>query len=248
MSSIFPLRESVSLGDSREPRLVDIDDDVADDVFEALSSATTRQMFSALHKTPQTASDLAEVTDTSVQNAQYHLEKLVDADLIEVVDTWYSERGTEMKVYAPTDEALVLFAGNDEQSALRSLLERVVGAIALLLPASAAVGWLARRFEPSGQPGDGGVSNPAGGPVASNGTGPTPTPDGGVDILGNETVQEPLNTTVGNATTPTPTPENATTAADVASAGLDPAVLAGLAFLFGGLFIVSLFGVWYLRQ
>jgi DNA-binding transcriptional ArsR family regulator len=246
MSSIFPLRESVSLGDSRDPRLVDIDDDVADEVFQALSSGTTRQMFSALHETPQTASDLAEMTDTSVQNAQYHLEKLVDADLVEVVDTWYSERGTEMKVYAPTDEALVLFAGDDEQSALRSLLERVVGVVALLLPASAAVAWLARQFESTDQPVGGGATDPTG-PVASNGTDPTPTTDGGVDILGNETAQEPVNMTVENATTPTPTPENASSAADVAAAGIDPAV-AGLAFFLGGLFVVSLFGLWHLRQ
>jgi DNA-binding transcriptional ArsR family regulator len=100
MSQVFPLRSSVSL-DDRQPRLVDLDDDVADEVFEALSARTTRRVFSALHDEPRAASDLATVTDTSIQNAQYHLEKLQDADLVGVVDTWYSERGTEMDVYAP---------------------------------------------------------------------------------------------------------------------------------------------------
>jgi len=142
MSSIFPLREAVSLGEDRDPRLVELDDDVADEVFDALSSRTTRQIFAHLHESPQAASDLADVTDTSVQNAQYHLEKLVAADLVEVVDTWYSERGTEMNVYAPTDEALVLFAGQDKEGTLRALLKRLVGALAVLLPASLAVAWL----------------------------------------------------------------------------------------------------------
>jgi len=146
MSGIFPLRETVSLGDDREPRLVELDEDVADEVFDALSSRTTRQIFAQLHASPQAASDLAEVTDTSVQNAQYHLEKLMAADLVEVVDTWYSERGTEMKVYAPTDEALVLFAGRDTEGTLRKLLKRVVGVLALLLPGSAVVALLADRF------------------------------------------------------------------------------------------------------
>jgi DNA-binding transcriptional ArsR family regulator len=100
MSGIFPLRETVSLGDDREPRLVELDEDVADEVFDALSSRRTRQIFAQLHDSPQAASDLADVTDTSVQNAQYHLEKLTAANLVEVADTWNSERGTEMKMCA----------------------------------------------------------------------------------------------------------------------------------------------------
>ena len=145
MSSIFPLREKVTLDDKREPRLVEIDEDTADEVFEALSSGTTRQIFLELHNAPQTASDLADVTETSVQNVQYHLEKLLDADLIEIVDTWYSERGSEMKVYAPLDESLVLFAGRDKQRSLRSLLSRVVGVLGVLVPASTFAGWAASR-------------------------------------------------------------------------------------------------------
>lgn len=143
MSSIFPLRESVSL-EKREPRLVELDEDTADEVFEALSSGTTRQIFLELHEAPQTTSDLADAVDTSVQNAQYHLEKLQDVELVEIVDTWYSERGSEMKVFAPKDESLVLFAGRDKQHALRRLLDRVVGALGVLVPSSVLVGLAAQ--------------------------------------------------------------------------------------------------------
>ncbi len=176
MSGIFPLRETVTLGEDRGPRLVNLDEEVADEVFDALSSRTTREIFGALHDSPQTASDLAEVTDTSVQNAQYHLEKLVAADLVEVVDTWYSERGTEMKVYAPTDEALVLFAGRDTEGTLRTLLKRVVGVLAVLLPGSAVVGYLADRFAGRGQESVAGDGDAAGGDgaVTSESTGATP--------------------------------------------------------------------------
>jgi len=140
MSSIFPLRDTVTRNEEREPRLVDLDEETADEVFEALSSGTTRTIFLSLHQNPQTASDLADETETSVQNVQYHLGKLKDTDLVEVVDTWYSERGTEMKVYAPKDDSLVLFAGRDKQSTLRSLLDRVAGVLTLLVPASILAG------------------------------------------------------------------------------------------------------------
>jgi len=156
MSSIFPLRDTVTPDKDREPRLVDLDEDTADEVFEALSSGTTREIFLSLHRNPQTASDLAETTDTSVQNIQYHLGKLEDADLVEVVDTWYSERGTEMNVYAPQDDSLVLFAGRDKQSTLRSLLNRVAGVLTVLVPASVLAGLGAHwrsGTESSGDPG-----------------------------------------------------------------------------------------------
>jgi DNA-binding transcriptional ArsR family regulator len=216
MSTIFPLREKVSLDDKREPRLVDLDD-VADEVFQALSSGTTRNIFASLHETPQTASDLAEVTDTSVQNAQYHLQKLVDADLVEVVDTWYSERGTEMKVYAPTDESLVLYAGNDKQGSLRSLLKRVVGVLGMLLPASAIVAWFAGQVvdQPSPEPAPYTDSSTEVVPESSGDAGVSMTTDGG-DV-------------VNNTTTPT---ETASGAVD-ALWSLDPAIAAGTAFSIG---------------
>lgn len=148
MSSLFPLRERVSLGE-REPRLVDLSDETADDVFETLSAETTRAIFLELHREPQTASDLADATDTSVQNVQYHVEKLTDAELVDSVDTWYSERGTEMNVYAPCDESLVLVAGDDGEGSLRRLLERLLAAVVLLVPVSAVVGWLTARLTAS---------------------------------------------------------------------------------------------------
>jgi DNA-binding transcriptional ArsR family regulator len=172
MSGIFPIKRSVELDENRGARLVDIDESVADEVFEALSSGTTRQIFKRLHESPQTASDLAEATETSLQNVQYHLEKLSDVELVEVADTWYSERGTEMKVYAPTDDALVLFAGRDKQGTLKSLLKRVAAVIGVLLPASAIVGLvlgqeLMGTFLSSTSGGDGGVRVATdGGPTA----------------------------------------------------------------------------------
>jgi len=59
-------------------------------------------MFDLLYEEPQTASDIAKSLDMSVQNAKYHLDKLEEAGLIEIIDIWYSDRGREMNVYAPT--------------------------------------------------------------------------------------------------------------------------------------------------
>ena len=132
-TGVFPLRWPVSFRQNRNPRVVEISEDGATEVFGTLTSETARELLSQLHTEPQTASDLAEAVDTSVQNIQYHLQKFDDAGLVEIVDHWYSSRGTEMNVYGPSDSALVLYAGNElEKHSLRKGLTQILGAISVL--------------------------------------------------------------------------------------------------------------------
>lgn len=155
MSRLFPLRTPVERGDP-DPRVLDIDDDTADDVFGALSSDTARDILAATYEEPRPASELADAADTSLQNARYHLDKLSDAGLVEVADTWYSERGTEMKVYAPSNGPVAVVAGEDSRS-LRDVLRAALAAVGLLGVLSGAVQWLATSVVPAGGPGGGQV-------------------------------------------------------------------------------------------
>jgi DNA-binding transcriptional ArsR family regulator len=197
MAKLLPFRRSDTSVEPSEPRLVELNDDIADDVFSALSAGTAREILKRLYQEPGTATDVADAADTSLQNARYHLEKLQDAGLVDDVDIWYSSRGTEMTVYAPTNEPLVVAAGPDEQTnVLRSALGRLVGALGILGLASLFVDRLARSWlgvfeskqravETDG--GDGGdvemlaedvkTTDLEAGVAASNGTdSPSPTP------------------------------------------------------------------------
>lgn len=150
MGRLLPIRTPVSSRPDREPRLVEIDDDAADEVFETLSSKTARTIFSTLHETPATASDLAEAADTSLQNVRYHLDKLAEAELIEITDTWYSDRGREMKVYEPANTALVMMSGDGPpEMTLRSLLENLISGIGILAIASVVFDWVVNRPAPT---------------------------------------------------------------------------------------------------
>lgn len=95
------------------PRVVGLDDD-AENLLSALSSATTRRLLAALHDEPTNPASLADSVDTSLQNAQYHLDRLESAGVIEVIDTVYSEKGREMDVYAPADQPLVVVAADED--------------------------------------------------------------------------------------------------------------------------------------
>jgi DNA-binding transcriptional ArsR family regulator len=140
MADLLPSSSDVEPPSGGTPRVLGVDSDDADDLLGALSSDTARSLLSELHDQPATASELSNRADTSLQNAQYHLKKLEDADLISPVDTIYSEKGREMTVYAPVDGPLILFAGKEEQtSGLKDVLSRVLGVTVLLGLVSAAI-------------------------------------------------------------------------------------------------------------
>jgi DNA-binding transcriptional ArsR family regulator len=118
--SIFPTEPSATDAD-REPRVVPLED--AGDVIEALASRTARRIVDSVRDDPKTASDLADSAETSLQNALYHLERLVEADVLEVVDTCYSSRGKEMSVCAPASEPVVIYVGSDSADDVADIAE-----------------------------------------------------------------------------------------------------------------------------
>ncbi|MFC4357019.1 ArsR/SmtB family transcription factor [Halobium salinum] len=140
MADLLPSSSDVSGPETDEPRVVGVDSDAADDLLAALSSRTARRALTELHEEPATPARLAERVDTSLQNVQYHLGKLEDAGLVEVADTVYSEKGREMKVYAPADRALVVVAGREEETTgLKATLKRLLGSVGVLGIASLLV-------------------------------------------------------------------------------------------------------------
>lgn len=142
--------QSRRTSDDARARVIDIEDDDADEVLESLSSDTARRAFRTLHESPRTPSELADVVDTSVQNVHYHLSNLEDAGVVEPIDTVYSAQGTEMSVYAPASDPLVFVGDEQRADAARSALGDVVGGLALLGVASLLVQWGADRIAVEG--------------------------------------------------------------------------------------------------
>lgn len=107
--SIFPRQPPESTVES-QPEYVSLQD--SEEVLGALATETGRQILAVLHDEPLPQSELAAAVGTSIQNITYHLTRLEDAGIVEVVDTWYSSRGCEMDVYAVTADPVVLCIEN----------------------------------------------------------------------------------------------------------------------------------------
>lgn len=224
------LPSSPDISPDGDPRVVGLDSEEADELMAALSSSTARRILAALHDDPAPPGELADRVDTSLQNAQYHLEKLDDAGAIEVVGTAYSEKGREMSVYGPADSPLVIFAGEAERaSGLRSALSRLFAGFLALGVGGAVIQTLFGGDDVAPRAESGGDAGPAATPEPEA----TPVPD----------------------PTATPVPELEDAAAegsDGLSAALEGLLAGGmppgLAFFLGGAAVLTLLvGVTYLR-
>ncbi len=123
-----------------ELRVLSLTDDDAEDLIGSISSETARSILTALEDRPATASELAESVSTSLQNVRHHLGNLEEAGLVEVADTRYSVKGREMKVYAPTQDSLVVCVGSDaDKERFLDSLDRLVGVLAVLAVGAFAV-------------------------------------------------------------------------------------------------------------
>jgi DNA-binding transcriptional ArsR family regulator len=133
MARLLPSTTDAASADDAAPRVIGLDSAEADDLIGALSSGTARRILATLHDEPASASEIADRVDTSLQNVQYHLGRMDEAGLVEVVDTVYSEKGREMKLYAPADRPLVVVAGPEtEAEGLRAVLTRFLGGVGVL--------------------------------------------------------------------------------------------------------------------
>lgn len=130
-----------------EPTVIDLDGDTADRVFDALGSETTRRILALIYESPRSPTDLAAETGTTLQNVTYHINKLLEADLIEPDRTHYSEKGQSVISYGPTNEAVVVVAGSESVTTqLKRVISGVFGLILLLGAASATIWITIERF------------------------------------------------------------------------------------------------------
>ncbi|WP_331236388.1 ArsR/SmtB family transcription factor [Natronorarus salvus] len=139
---------------SGEPRVIGMDSADAGAVLDALSSETTRRVYVALQEEPAPVSVVADRTDLSLQNARYHVGKLREAGLIEVVDTIYSEKGREMEMFAPADAPMIVVLGDERERNVRDALTRLLGAVALLGFVSALIQQVAAALAPEREESD----------------------------------------------------------------------------------------------
>ena len=126
----------------------------AQKIAKAMASPTAGDLFNTLSDGPLSATALAERTGFPLTTVKYHLNNLLDADLIEVVDTRWSEKGREMKIYGVKDQVVVL--APRKRPSVQQVVERygvIAGAVAIGCGVVLAIPNMLSRFLPQQNPG-----------------------------------------------------------------------------------------------
>jgi len=94
-------------------------DERAQKISKAMASQTASDILQLLAEDKKSLTEITDRLDIPLTTAKYHIENLLEAGLITVADTKYSVKGREIKIYAVTNQLLIVAP---RQSNVRSLL------------------------------------------------------------------------------------------------------------------------------
>jgi len=128
----------------------------AQKIAKAISSGTANDILHLLGDEQKSATDITGSLDLPMSTVKYHLDNLLDAGLVEVVETKYSVKGREIKVYALRDQLLIVAP---KMQNVRSLLLKYASLFAVVALASLAGFFYLPLLAPSIPGGSGGEVN-----------------------------------------------------------------------------------------
>jgi DNA-binding transcriptional ArsR family regulator len=111
-------------------------DERAQKIARAMASQTANAVIQAFGGGPLTSSEIARQMGIPITTASYHIENLLDAGLIEVAETRWSEKGREVKVYGLANQVLIIVP---PESDLGSVLKKYVTLFGIVILVSAGL-------------------------------------------------------------------------------------------------------------
>lgn len=120
-------------------------DERAKKIGKAMASTTASDVLSALSEKEYTLSELSEHLGQPITTLKYQVENLLDADLIEIVRTRYSEKGRVVKVYGARRQVVIMTPARGAD--LRSVLLKYASLFALIICATLVLLAMAPTFD-----------------------------------------------------------------------------------------------------
>jgi DNA-binding transcriptional ArsR family regulator len=237
-------------------------------ITQVISNDTARQIIELLADAPLSASDIAERLQAPLTTITYNLENLESVGLVRVERIKYSEKGREVKIYAPVRKLIVVVPEKTDRKSVADALRKYLGVILAAVLASSLIEFFMRSMGRSAKfmqidysltetPVPAPAIPPAitstplrivnetikGGEIAS--TVPAPVQEGAWAVNATATpAAVPPIPTAAHAVTPAPTsiPESVASRAPDIFTSISNTITAhpGLLFLIGCLFVITL--------
>ncbi|MGB8216752.1 MAG: helix-turn-helix domain-containing protein [Candidatus Methanoperedens sp.] len=118
-------------------------------ITQVISNDTARQIIELLADAPLSASDIAERLQAPLTTITYNLENLESVGLVKVERIKYSEKGREVKIYAPVRKLIVVVPEKTDRKSVADLLRKYIGVILAAVLASSLIEFFMRSAERS---------------------------------------------------------------------------------------------------
>jgi len=108
-------------------------------ITQVISNDTARQIIELLADSALSASDISERLRAPLTTITYNLENLESVGLIKVERIKYSEKGREVKIYAPVRKLIVIVPEKTESKSVADILNKYLGVILASVLASSLI-------------------------------------------------------------------------------------------------------------
>ena len=113
-------------------------------ITQVISNDTARQIIELLADAPLSASDIAQSLHAPLTTVAYNLENLESVGLIKVDKIKYSEKGREVKIYAPVRKLIILVPEKTDRNSVGDILRKYLGVILAAVFASSIIEFFMR--------------------------------------------------------------------------------------------------------
>src|SRR5659263_183654 len=113
-------------------------------ITQVISNDTARHIIELLADAPLSASDIAQRLQAPLTTIAYNLENLKSVGLVKVERIKYSEKGREVKIYAPVRKLIVVVPEKTDRRSVADLLRKYLGVILAAVLASSLIEWFTK--------------------------------------------------------------------------------------------------------
>jgi DNA-binding transcriptional ArsR family regulator len=115
-------------------------------ITQVITNDTARQIMELLAEHSMSASDIAKQLDIPLTTIKYNLENLVDVGLAKIDRIKYSEKGRQVKVYAPVRKLIVVVPEKLGSASISEILKKYLGVILTAVLASGFIELLTSKI------------------------------------------------------------------------------------------------------
>jgi len=113
-------------------------------ITQVISNDTARKIIELLADAPLSATDIADRLQAPLTTIAYNLENLEGVGLVKVDKIKYSEKGREVKIYAPVRKLIVVVPEKTDRKSVTDIIRKYLGVILAAVLASSFIEYFMR--------------------------------------------------------------------------------------------------------